>query len=66
MFEVLPWDLVLGLGPEGARAGLPPGVFRLRRLRPAALHRRTVCTARRQGTMQAPLPGDPRWRIYFF
>lgn len=64
VLQVLPRHLIVGLGAQGARAGLPPGVLRLRRLRPPALHRRAVRSARGPRALQAALSRDPRRRIY--
>lgn len=56
MLQVLPRHLLIGLGPQGAGAGVPPGLLRLRRLREAAVHRRAVCAPRGPGALQATLP----------
>lgn len=66
VLQVLPRHLVVGLGAQGARAGLPPGLLRLRRLRPPAVHGRAVRAARGPGALQAALPGDLGWRVHIF
>lgn len=59
VLQVQQGHLELGLGAAGARAGLPPGVLRVRGVRPPAEHRGAVRAARRPRAVQAALPGDP-------
>lgn len=58
MLEVLPWYILVGLGEEGAGAGVSPGLLRVRRLRASAVHGGAVRVTRRQGTLQATLLGN--------
>jgi len=56
---MLPRHLVVGLGAEGPRPGVPLGVLRVRRLPPPAVLRGGVRPPREPGALQNALHGDP-------